>query len=206
MTRSLISTCVLLIALLSVASSQEPTTGSASGWRLELEIGRHAFPGSFNDSFGLAKWDENFTIRAGIGRNIQRHIAATAFAEYRKYSSEARLGDMFPWMFLESYDRSEIACYASLTALGFVEGGVGGIWQSHEELLYRYSSFEDPTQRVRRQPAEEKIRLFYIVAMKYEIPFGAGFYVPVSLAIDTFLGHYGITVPTFRIGLAKEFK
>jgi hypothetical protein len=205
MKRGLTITIVFLGVLYSTAFSQDRAGAFPSGWRIELEIGKHAFPGTFNDFFGLADWNQKYAVRVGFGKDLQRHITGTAFVEYRRYASETTYGDIFPWEFLRSYARTEVACYTSLTFLGFLEAGVGAISQSHEEILYNEPRFDIPVYEHKRQPAAHRIKLFYIAAVKYEIPLGARFYAPISLSMDMFLGHYDIQSPTLRVGLAREF-
>ncbi len=200
------SATIFLCVLSYPAFSQEQSAAFPTGWHFELEIGRHLSRESFNDFFGLADWDQKYTIRFGVGKEILPQITATAFTEYRRYGSKTRYGDMFPWLFPRSYSRTEVACYCSLTFLGFLEGGVGGVLQTHEELSSYQPNYDVPVYQYRTEPAAHRVKLFYIAALKYEVPLGAGYYLPINLSMDMFLGHYGVQEPSLRIGVAKDFK
>ncbi len=205
MNRALTVAALLLSALRFEAYSQEGLNETLSTWRVELAIGRHISAGTFNDFFGLADWRHKYTVRLGVGRDIQEHITASAFAEYRRYTSETTYGDMFPSRFFRSYSRTEIACYVSTTFYGFLEGGIGAVYQSHEEISSYRPIYEIPIYQVQIQPAAQRTKLFYLVGLKYEIPLGARFYLPVAVSMDMFLGHYDIQEPTIKLGLVKQF-
>ena len=190
--------CVVLF--LSTAYPQDG--GTAEGkWRLSAEIGKLAFP-SFIDMFGLAKWNQRYTMRTGIGKELNSFLWGDILVEYRRYNSQLRYGEINPWILDRSYLRHEVAVYACVTVLEFVQVGLGTIYQSHEEIFYSSSLY--PSSTVQRQPAQSRVKLFYLLGIQYSIPVIAQFYVPVGLSIDTFLGEHAILSPTFRLGISKR--
>lgn len=197
---------VSLILLGSVAQSQVDSTSLDSNWRLDIEVGLHVFPGTFNDFFGRAEWRPQYSVRIGIGKDIHELLSAEAFLEYRRYLSTTRYGDMFPWIFVRSFTRTEFALYTSLTAFGFLQAGIGAIAQSHEEIVYYETTYDHTlSDSPKRQPAASRVKLFSLVGLKYDIPLGARYYIPIGVYLDMFLGQYHIQSPTLRLGISKTF-
>jgi hypothetical protein len=195
-----------MILLGSVARSQVDSTSLSATWHLTIGVGLRAFPGTFNDYFGLADWKPQPSVRIGIGKEIHHLLSVEAFLEYRGYSSTTRYGDMFPWIFARSFSRTEFAVYTSLTTLGILEAGIGGIAQSHEEIVY-YETINDHTlsDTPHRQPAASRLKLFYLVGLKYDIPLGTRYYAPVGIYMDMFLGKDEIQSPNLRFGISRTF-
>jgi hypothetical protein len=198
---------VSLILLGSVAQCQVDSTSLNRNWRLDIEGGVHLYPGSsFNDSFGLADWKPGYSVRVGIGTDLHRFLSAEAFLEYRHYLSTTHYGDMFPWIFVRSFTRTEFALYASLTAFGFLQAGVGAIEQSHEEIVYYETTYDHTlSDSPKRQPAASRVKLFSLVGLKYDISLGAGYYIPIGVYIDMFLANYVVPPLTLRFGISKKF-
>ena len=105
---------ISLILLVSVAQSQVDSTSPHQNWRLDIEVGPHIFPGTFNDFFGLAEWTPEYSIRIGIGKDIHEFLCGEAFLEYRRYLSTTRYGDMFPWIFARSFDTKDPLSFGGL--------------------------------------------------------------------------------------------
>ena len=196
---------ISLLALCSVAHSQVDSTSPDHKWRCDIEMGKQA-PGTFNDFFGLAEWEQRYSIRAGIGKGIYDHLLVEAFLEHRRYASTTLYGDNFPWHFVRSYTRSEVALYTSLTALGFLQAGIGAIAQWHEEIVYYETTYEHTISDIpRMQPAAQRFKLFYTVGLKYDISMGARFSIPIGIYMDMFWNKYDVQAPTLRLGITKEF-
>jgi hypothetical protein len=198
--------CVSLILLGSVAQSQVDSTSLNANWHVNVEVGLHVFPGTFNDYFGLADWRPQPSVRIGIGKDIHDLLSAEAFLEYRGYLSTTRYGDMFPWIFARSFSRTEFALYTSLTAFGFLEAGIGAIAQSHEEIVYYETTYDHTlSDSPHNQPAASRVKLYYLAGIKYDIPLGARYYIPIGLYMEMFLGKHEIKSPTLRFGISRTF-
>jgi hypothetical protein len=198
---------VSLILLGSVAQCQVDSSSLSGNWRLDIEGGVHLYPGSsFNDSFGLADWKPGYSVRVGIGTDLHHSLSAEAFLEYRHYLSTTHYGDMFPWVFARSFARREFALYASLTAFGFLQAGIGVIEQSHEEIVYYETTYEHKrSDSPQTQPAASRVKLFSLVGLKYDISLGAGYYIPIGVYIDMFLQNSVVPPLTLRFGISKTF-
>lgn len=198
---------LLTLALPSFANSQVDSAAGNRKLEITIDGGRLASPRGFM----LTGWAQRYSIRAGVGTQITRSLWGHASVEYRRYNSGLRWGGRTAQLFERDYPRSDVAFYLSLTALRWFQVGAGGIAQFHEDMWYHWYHWWGPgaggdsTRHV--LPANRRFKLLVIAGIKYDIPLGKGFYIPVGLFVDLFhLYRWMLPLnPTGRVGVSKRF-
>jgi hypothetical protein len=183
----------------SFASSQIDSVSGNRNWEITVDGGRLLFPRGWGAVTG---WAQRYSIRAGLGTEILNSLWCHAFVEYQRYNSGLRWGDRSALLFERDYPRSDVAFYVSLTLLRYLQVGIGGVAQFHEDMLYHWYTFysgHDSTRHILQAPSG--LKLFLLTGLKYDIPLGAEFYLPVGLFVDSFPP----LNPAGRLGISKRF-
>lgn len=189
----------------SFANSQVDSASANAKWEIMIDGGKLVLPLPLYDRFGLTNWEQRYSIRAGVGREILHFLWWHAFVEYRRYNSPLRWGELNPLRFQRSYVRSDFAFYLSFTALGWFQAGAGCIAQFHEDMVYYWPLSYPRSTEPQLVPAAKRLKLFYVAGGKYDIPLGRDFYIPAGIFFDSFFSRFGNFRPTFRLGLSKRF-
>lgn len=189
---------ITALAFTSFARSQVDSVAENRNWEITIDGGRLAFPRGFSET----GWAQRYSIRAGLGTKILHSLWCHAFVEYQRYNSGLRWGDRSAQLFERDYPRSDVAFYVSLTLLRYLQVGVGGVAQFHEDMLYHWYTWysgHDSTRHTLQAPSG--LKLFLLTGLKYDIPLGAEFYLPVGLFVESFRP----LNPAGRLGISKRF-